>query len=43
MFAGERASGKLLLRADVRNKKARIYIDARLGGRVGLKPDLQVA
>jgi hypothetical protein len=31
MFAAERASAKLLLHADVRNKKARIYIDARLG------------
>jgi hypothetical protein len=30
MFAADRASGKLLLDADVRNKKARIYIDARL-------------
>jgi hypothetical protein len=30
MFAAERASGKLLLDADVGNRKARIYIDARL-------------
>jgi len=30
MLAAERALGKLLLTADVSNKKARIYIDARL-------------
>jgi hypothetical protein len=30
IFAAERAWGKLLLGADVGNKEARIYIDARL-------------